>query len=100
VNVGDWVRLTETPPWVYELDFPEIQAVYEYAVGRTFEITGNDSAGRLELIVDAPDHPLGEQVAFFTWTQATLSRFIGIPIRAQREVRQQATLSRSTSFSK
>ena len=62
VKVGDWVRLREIPPWVHDLDFPEVQEVYRYALGRTFQVEGVDEAGKLELWLSPPDHPLGEQV--------------------------------------
>jgi hypothetical protein len=61
-KVGDWVRLREIPPWVQELDFPDIQEIYRFALGHVFQIEGIDDAGKLELGLWPPNNPFGEQV--------------------------------------
>jgi hypothetical protein len=62
VNIGDWVRLREVPAWVAELDLPDVQAIYRFAIGKVFQIQGIDDAGRLTLELWPPENPLGNQV--------------------------------------
>ena len=61
-NVGDRVRLREIPPWVQELAIQDIQKIYQYALGRTFQVARIDDTGKLELWIYPPENPLGEQV--------------------------------------
>ena len=61
-RVGDWVKIREIPPWVHELDLPDVQQIYAYAVGRTFQVKGIDDAGKLELWLFPPENPFGKQV--------------------------------------
>jgi hypothetical protein len=62
VKIGDRVRLREIPPWVQDLDLPNVQEIYRFALGRVFQVEGIDDAGKLQLELWPPENPLGEQV--------------------------------------
>jgi hypothetical protein len=62
-RVGDLVRLMAIPPWIADLQINDIQEVYQFSLGRTFEVREvRREDSRMALWLEPPDNPFGDQV--------------------------------------
>jgi hypothetical protein len=62
-RIGDLVKLVAVPPWVADLEISDVQEIYQFSLGRTFEVRdvrGED--GRMALWLEPSDNPFGDQV--------------------------------------
>jgi hypothetical protein len=58
IQVNDWVVLETLPPWVEHLP-QESQAVFQFCVGRTYQVTEIDQNGLFVLDVSEVDAIFG-----------------------------------------